>query len=529
MSRKKKLFALGATALLAGALCAVGCAQTEAENPDDASSVVIENPAVFVDDDGDLIQLAPFDDRTNAAWYQQDPFKQFNTNYLHADQRGCKSCHSDLADLVWNSEYYHPGRYGLNVEWTVQTCRGCHSTSGYGIDITEDNKFGDIMHATHMNVETECWSCHATSSSNLIYDSDTEGTMLLWEDARTEELRGFTDIASDDMDGEFTYNQDLVMDVEDLPSIDVQFYEWDYKRIENEANDVPLDAQMMKDWTITMSGKVKEEKTWNLQDLIDDPNVPKETKVVKWHCVLNAFGGNVIGQAEVTGIPYSWLIEQCGGLTEDANGIENFSADGFSDGASVPLELVTDGTALVVYEVNGEPLTWSVGYPCFGMAGGTACGSWAKQLSDIVVTGPETPFFNMVTGRPASADENDTLQYNNPNVGIIGLKDGQVVQAGEPLTIQGYADAFDKEITAVELSFDRGATWKTFPVSGTDLEKLLIWEYTFTPDAGSYYVEARAVNSDGKTSSLNFSRMFTAVEDIDSVSAVPAADAEEEE
>ena len=229
--KHKKTFAILATCVfIAGVLGLAGCAgqDKETENPDNATSVIKETPSVFVDDDGDLIQLSPYDDRTNAAWYQQDPFKSYNLNFLHAEQRGCKACHSDLADLVYNCGYYHPGRNGLDVEWSVQTCQGCHSTSGYGIDITEDNRFGDIIHGTHINVDgIQCWNCHASGTSNLIYDYQYEGKMQLWEDARISELRGFTDIPADDFDGTFSYNQDLIMDAEDMPTIAVQFYEYD--------------------------------------------------------------------------------------------------------------------------------------------------------------------------------------------------------------------------------------------------------------------------------------------------------------
>lgn len=505
--------------ITAGCMLAVlaGCvSQAAPEEQEVSPSAVKTAPEVFVDDDGDLIQLAPFDDRTDAAWYQQAQFKQFNTNYLHADERGCKSCHADLARTVHESAYNHPAQDGLDVDWTILQCRGCHSTSGYQLDITDNNHFADIIHGAHMDVDTECWNCHATSSANLTTELEGAGKMLLWEDSRAEQLRGFTDIAADDLDeGTFSYNQDLIMalDEDDMPNIAVEYYENDYMRTENTNNDVPLDPQMLEDWTITVSGEVNEEKTFNLKELIDDPNVPKETKVMKWHCILNAFGGNVVGQAEMTGIPYSWLIEQCGGLTDNAAAIMNVGADGFSDGAGAALEKVFDGAAMVAYEMNGEPLSWKNGYPAVGIIGGVACGCYAKQLGDLVVTGKDDPIWHGA-GREATSLEGETRLYNTPNIGIIGLKDGQVVKTGESIHLEGYADAFDKTIAAVELSFDRGATWKRFDIGATDVDKLTTWSYDVAfPEDGTYYIMARAEDSEGNVSMFTIDRMVTAVAD----------------
>ena len=56
----------------------------------------------------------------------------------------------------------------------------------------------------------------------------------------------------------------------------------------------------------------------------------------------------------------------------------------------------------------------------------------------------------------------------------------------------------------VEFSLDNGATWKRFDVSGSDTERWVHWNYTFTPEAGvdtAYVVQVRGVclNEDGTT------------------------------
>ncbi|MEC4273687.1 molybdopterin-dependent oxidoreductase [Adlercreutzia sp. R25] len=511
--------ALGCWALIGTLAVATGCSGAGALAPEDevAPDAILTTPAVFVDDDGDLIQLAPDDDASDSVYFQQDPYVQYNTNYLHADERGCKSCHADLKAMLMESAYNHPGRDGVDTEWTVKTCRGCHSSSNNEDYFTESGLFGDLMHATHMDVETECWNCHATSSTSMTgHFTDDDGKMLLWEDARANALRGFIDIAADAVDeSAFSFDQEEVVDPETLFNLTPQFYENDYMRAEKTRNNEPLDEKMLEEWTVTVSGEVSQEKTFNLKELIDDPSVPKVTQKMKWHCVLNPFGGNGIGQVEATGIPVSYLVEQCGGLTGDAASILPIGADGFQDVGGVDISHYESNVSIIAYEMNGEPLTWNNGYPATFMMTGVGTGCFVKEVGDIVFQGPDGPLWD-----PAGWDKSvdDHSNFNNPNIGIIGLKDGQVVRTGETVSIGGYADAFDRVITSIELSFDRGTTWKTLPTPGTDNARWVKWSYDFTPEEdGTYYVMARATSDEGVTSDLTVDCMLTATADPDSI------------
>lgn len=111
--------------------------------------------------------------------------------------------------------------------------------------------------------------------------------------------------------------------------------------------------------------------------------------------------------------------------------------------------------------------------------------------------------------------------YNNPNVGITGLKEGQVVQTGEPLVVEGYADSFGLETIGLEVSLDRGATWKRFDIIDTAIERLITWEFEFTPETdGAYYIGVRAVNEEGTVTVDPVEKMIIARSDIADIEPV---------
>ena len=89
---------------------------------------------------------------------------------------------------------------------------------------------------------------------------------------------------------------------------------------------------------------------------------------------------------------------------------------------------------------------------------------------------------------------------NSPNATILNTYEGQIITAGIPYTLTGYADAYVNKVTAVEISMDNGMTWKTFDVSDTDHMRWIYWEYTFTPELGAYNILVRAISDQGETS-----------------------------
>ena len=98
---------------------------------------------------------------------------------------------------------------------------------------------------------------------------------------------------------------------------------------------------------------------------------------------------------------------------------------------------------------------------------------------------------------------------NRPN---ISLHAPYSCALGQEIRLEGYADDFDRAITAVQLSFDQGESWTTFSVGDTTPERWVYWHFDYTPQqAGLYQVKARAINEDGKVSPVAAVHQFEVV------------------
>ena len=73
--------------------------------------------------------------------------------------------------------------------------------------------------------------------------------------------------------------------------------------------------------------------------------------------------------------------------------------------------------------------------------------------------------------------------------------------AGQPVTLRGNAGDFDKAISAVEFSLDGKRNWTRYDVEGATSDRIVYWEFAYTPPRpGKYTLFVRSVNEDGKSS-----------------------------
>ena len=477
-------------------ICASGCKAVSMEETEDPYQAELYLPRVIEEADGTLIQITPNESIEDVAYFRQSGFVPYNTYYAKSDSRGCNSCHDDLKQLLKDSPYEHPALTGLNTEWTIAQCLDCHQ---FGQDyLSLENVFGTMIHGIHQDC-AKCWNCHDTSTT----DNASDSTMYLWEDVKHLKLRGITDIASGDMPDTFTYSQDEISDQRDVFDLNAQYFEWDYLRRDYTENGTDLDADLAKDWYITVSGEVERTVTFNLAELMKD--APTVTTPIKWHCTFNPTGGPGIAQVMAKGIPLSYLLDQAG-VKDTAYSILPQGVDGFQDHGGLPMTFLEGHNAMIVTEMNGEPLTWENGYPCTFAVAGVGCGCYVKQVSNLVLCTVDDPLF-FPNGWPNA----EGVMVNKPNVGILDLQEGQVVKTGETLTFKGYADGFDETVVAIEFSMDRGKTWKRCDLSGIDVEKWITWEYRFTPRKDTAYCFAvRAITDEGTVTPEPLEKMFIA-------------------
>lgn len=464
-----------------------------------------DGPVVTELPDGRLVQRTPSEDISSSydaegAYAHPEKNVLYNCAYLKADERGCNACHDDLAALLDGCGYGHSTlTNGMGIDATVQMCVDCH-TVGDGYQTTFYD-FGTLIHGIHQdNPDATCSSCHNMTA-------DGEG-VVLWDAAKHSLLRGITPV--ENVEGAFSWNQTDVVSEDQLFNFDWNYLGGDFLRNARQADGDARDTSIYDDWTITLSGEVNQEVTFTLADLI--ASAPVETKAVTMHCTYNPVGGPYIGNCVVTGIPLSWLVEQAGGLTDGAYGLYSYSSDGNAN--SMLVENLEGKDALVVYEIDGEPLQWKDGFPCMLWVGGTGAPINCKELSDLVFVDESDPDLWEYVGWTTEDGEG---YLNKPNVGIWGTPEGLCIQAGEPYTFRGYAAAWDEPIEAVEFSMDGGQTWTTCETADSDVNRWVSWQFEWTPPEAAdtaYVLMARSVAVDGSTTPEPLEVMVNAKADL---------------
>ncbi len=224
------------------------------------------------------------------------------------------------------------------------------------------------------------------------------------------------------------------------------------------------------------------------------------------HRTMDPAGGGLIYTAEVTGIPVKAIMAEAG-IQEGATGIYYVPDD---EVCAYPetMELYEKTEPLLVYAIDGHDLRYYQGFPVISYVPGMGAPNYAKELRALTVT--DEPVEEMYLYSGWVREEEDRF-FNKPNASILYTKEGQIIPVGEAFTFEGYADAYDEKITAIEFSWDNGETWQTYETPGTELGTWTYWRYTFTPKTeGAYVLKVRAISETGRVGETPAVRMVNA-------------------
>jgi DMSO/TMAO reductase YedYZ molybdopterin-dependent catalytic subunit len=180
---------------------------------------------------------------------------------------------------------------------------------------------------------------------------------------------------------------------------------------------------------------------------------------------------------------------------------------------SVPVWKAIEETTLVAYEMNGEPLPHWNGFPARIVVPGWTGTYWMKHVVSInAVTKPFDGFwmksaYRIPVGKFPVVARFITQETaaNTPitecvvNSLITTHADNAAVKVGQRVNVGGIAWDGGYGIRSVEVSTDRGKTWREATL-GPDNGKFALrtWTYGFTPARGRSTVMARATNTIGQ-------------------------------
>jgi hypothetical protein len=183
---------------------------------------------------------------------------------------------------------------------------------------------------------------------------------------------------------------------------------------------------------------------------------------------------------------------------------------------TIPLKKALHPATLLAYEMNGEPLQAKHGAPLRAVVSGWAGDSWMKWITSVRVLNEEFTGYWMKSAylHPGKAVAPGTLVPPDMMKPVTSLRvksvisfpvDGASLEPGKRVLVRGTAWSGDSgPVTAVDVSVDRGRTWRAATLAGKATEfGWRLWEFPWTPAVpGHYTVLARARDASGDVQPL---------------------------
>ncbi len=244
-------------------------------------------------------------------------------------------------------------------------------------------------------------------------------------------------------------------------------------------------------WSLQVSGLVQNPKTYSLSQLQALPNTVEYNT---FECVSNDVQGNLISNAEWSGVKLSDLFSDMGGVSEGAEYVVFYSVDGYSVG--IPLSKAMESDSMLAYEMNSVPLPQDHGYPLRAVIPGLYGMMSAKWIRKISVVNTTYMGYWQTRGWSNVGTVQTLAFITVPSGGAsqsLSANNGRVI-------VGGYAYAGDRGISKVEVSTDGGKTWQAAvlkPPISNDAWALWAFEWT-TTQTGSVNVYARATDGTGE-------------------------------
>src|SRR5439155_593082 len=184
--------------------------------------------------------------------------------------------------------------------------------------------------------------------------------------------------------------------------------------------------------------------------------------LVTLECVSNEVGGNLISNGRWNGVRLSALLQPAG-LNPTADWVVFTCADGYT--AAIPLNRAMNPNTMVAVRMNEVPLTTAHGFPARIIVPGLYGMFHAKWLTRIEATrGEYLGYWQQKGWTNSDYDKNGQENGRVHTTAIIATPADSTVVGGV-VHIGGIAFAGDRGISAVDVSTDGGATWKSATLS----------------------------------------------------------------
>lgn len=221
-----------------------------------------------------------------------------------------------------------------------------------------------------------------------------------------------------------------------------------------------------------------------------------------------------VGNASWTGVPLAALLERARLKSSAVEVILEGADEGQVDKTPTPSGKISfcrslplskaRADVLLAYEMNGEKLSATHGFPLRAIVPGWYAMASVKWLRRIIVT--DKPFNGFYQSLDYTYwDRSGVLPTLAPltelqtKAEIARPQSGETIAANSAYRVYGAAWSGTGEITRVEVSFDSGQNWREAKLLGEPVKNAWrLWEYEWrTPAAGRCQIIARAIDSRG--------------------------------
>jgi DMSO/TMAO reductase YedYZ molybdopterin-dependent catalytic subunit len=255
----------------------------------------------------------------------------------------------------------------------------------------------------------------------------------------------------------------------------------DFYQVSKNAFDPQVD---LRRWKLDVMGLVDKSLSLSYEQIKALPSVDQYATLA---CISNEVGGDLIGTALWRGVRLKDVLAEAG-LKPGVVDILLRASDDYSD--SIPLDrAMADGT-LLVYEMNGEPLTSEHGFPVRLLVPGIYGMKNIKWITKI-----EAVDFDF-KGYWQRRGWDDRAEYKT-----MSRIDAPAHSVKAEATIAGIAFAGDRGVSKVEVSTDGGKTWEQAAIKpALSAFSWVLWSKTWVPgQAGKHRMIVRATDGQGIT------------------------------
>jgi DMSO/TMAO reductase YedYZ molybdopterin-dependent catalytic subunit len=253
----------------------------------------------------------------------------------------------------------------------------------------------------------------------------------------------------------------------------------DFYLVSKNAFDPEVDATR---WRLEIAGMVETPMTLTYADL---KSLPAAEQYATLCCISNEVGGDLIGNALWRGVRLKDLLQKAG-LRPGVVDIALRASDDYLD--SIPLERAMQDGTLLVYEMNGEPLTPAHGFPLRLLVPGIYGMKNVKWITRLEAIDYDLKGYWQRRGWDDRAEYKTMSRIDAP----AGKVKGEA-------SIAGIAFAGDRGVSKVEVSTDGGATWELAAIKpALSAFTWVLWQKRWTPQmAGKHRLIVRATDGRG--------------------------------